>query len=289
MPAGRFPKLSTGPFLLEAYLPMADLTLKNRTVLIARPKGQASKLAQLLEQKGAQVLYQPAIAIGPPDDWTPVDRAIDELGTFDWVVFSSVNGAQYLFDRLGSRGINLSSGGKTPKLAAIGPATADAVRERGLTVSLTPPEYRAESLADALIEQLAKSDRGENPPRILIARASRGREIVADRLRLAGMIVEQVVVYTSSDVTELDPNIADSLADEQVDWVAVTSSAIARSLISMLAENLGQTRLASISPITTQTLKELGHPPSAEAADYTMAGLVDAIILAEEMLAQRGR
>jgi uroporphyrinogen III methyltransferase/synthase len=112
----------------------------------------------------------------------------------------------------------------------------------------------------------------------LLVRANRGREVLAEQLTAAGATVEQVAAYTSRDVPAADPSIAEALAAGQIDWITVTSSAIARSLVNLLGDALRQSRLASISPITSETLRELGHPPVVEAASYTAAGLVAAIL-----------
>jgi len=127
---------------------------------------------------------------------------------------------------------------------------------------------------DALADALAPQAAGK---RFLLARASRGRQVLPEQLAAAGGIVEQVVVYASNDVETADPQITAALEAGHVDWVTVTSSAIARAIVGLFGDQLRKARLASISPITSETLRELGHPPAAEATEYTMAGLVAAI------------
>jgi len=240
------------------------------SVLVTRPRDQIGDLSQQLTELGAEVLVQPAIAIGDPPDWAAVDAAMEHLDRFDWLVFSSANGVRYLLDRLWSiRGDLRRLGGV--KLAAIGPGTADQLARYHLRADLVPEQYRAESLAAALGQQA----RGA---RFLLARASRGREVLAEELTAAGGRVEQVVVYTSTDVAEPDPEIARRLAAGRVHWVTVTSSAIARSLAAMFGQALRQARLASISPVTSATLRQLGYEPAAEADPYTVEGLVAAIL-----------
>ena len=141
----------------------------------------------------------------------------------------------------------------------------------GLAVNVVPQEYRAESLADALAPHAAGK-------RFLLARASRGRQVLPEQLTAAGGIIEQVVVYSTNDVETADPQIAAAVSAGRVDWVTVTSSAIARAIVGLFGEQLRKARLASISPVTSQTLRELGYPPAAEATQYTMAGLVAAIL-----------
>ena len=184
-------------------------------------------------------------------------------------MFSSSNGVKRLLDRHLFRGGNPGQLASV-RLAAIGPGTAAEIRRYGLAVDVVPAEYHAESLADALAADAAGK-------RFLLARANRGRQVLPERLVAAGAIVEQVVVYSTHDVETADPQVAAALGEGRIDWVTVTQPAIARAIVGMFGEKLRKARLASISPVTSQTLRELGYPPAAEAAEYTMAGLVAAM------------
>jgi uroporphyrinogen III methyltransferase/synthase len=214
------------------------------------------------------------------------------LNTYDWLVFSSANGVRYLFERLQSRSAGVppamlqagetpalrEDAGETashrlPKLAAMGPGTADELARYGRRADLVPEQFRAESLAEALARDAAGK-------RFLLARASRGREVLAERLTAAGAVVEQVVIYTSTDVDRPSAEAAALLRAGKIDWITVTSSAIARSLAKMFGDELRRAKLASISPITSGILRELGYEPAAEAAEYTLAGLTAAIAAA---------
>ena len=247
--------------------------LFGRTVLVTRPEDQAEDLGSRLVELGATVIYQPAIAIGPPQDWSAVDRALAELDRYDWLVFSSANGVRALLERLHALGKDVRALGHV-KLAAIGSGTAEALREYHLNADFVPREFRAEALAEGLAD-------GARGKRFLLARASRGREVLAEQLQAAGGEVEQIVVYSSTDVTELEPAVAAALELNRVDWITVTSSAIARSLANLLGDRLAKTRLVSISPVTSDTLRELGLSPAAEAETYTCEGVVEAILRAE--------
>ena len=243
-------------------------------VMVTRPIDQADALIQPLSDLGAEVLIQPAIEITPPDDWSDVDAALARLDQFDWLVFSSANGVRYLLNRLRTIGRDWRSLGQL-KLAAIGPGTAAELSRYFLDADLQPHEFRAEALAASLADEA----RGK---RFLLTRASRGREVLADQLQQAGAAVEQIVVYNSRDVAAPDEEIAQRLAAGQVDWVTVTSSAIARSLAAMFGDDLQQTRLASISPVTSDTLRGLGLQPAAEATRYTMEGVIEAVLNAAD-------
>jgi uroporphyrinogen III methyltransferase/synthase len=239
--------------------------LFGQTVLVTRPEHQAGELAERLEECGARVLFQPAVVVREPRDWVGVDNALAQLNTCDWLVFSSVNGVHALLGRLAATGRDLRALAGV-RLAAIGPATLAALAEYHLRADLQPERYQAEDLADALLPDAAGK-------RFLLARASRGREVLAERLRAAGGTVEQVVVYESIDVETPDADVAQQLRESRVDWTTVTSSAIARSLWGMFGDDLKKTRLVSISPVTTATLRELGLEPAAEAAEATVAGV----------------
>jgi uroporphyrinogen III methyltransferase/synthase len=244
--------------------------LFGQKILITRPAHQADELALPLAELGAEVLLQPAIEIRRPQDAElsalSRDRAWSLLDRFDWLVFSSRNGVQFF---LGSA-LDLRKLGKI-KIAAIGSATAKELARYHLAADLVPAEFQADSLALAL-------KGGAAGKRFLLVRASRGREVLAEELTKAGGIVEQVVVYESIDVQSPAAEIAEQMAAGKIDWTTVTSSAIARSLVRMLGESLRRTKLVSISPITSATLRELGFEPAAEASEYTMAGVVAAIL-----------
>jgi uroporphyrinogen III methyltransferase/synthase len=247
--------------------------LFGRTVLITRPDHQSDDLAARLQNLGAIVLRQPAIEIGPPTDWTPVDRAIERLPELDWLVFSSGNGVEFFLSRLLTLGHDMRRLA-TVRLAAIGPGTAAALAKYRLKADLQPDTYRAESLAESLIP----FTRGKN---VLLIRASRGREVLAEMLIAAGANVEQVVVYESRDIETADEEVARALAAGNIDVTTVTSSAIAHSLVRLFGDDLSKTRLAAISPVTAATLTELGFAPAIVAVTYTTEGLIDAILATE--------
>jgi uroporphyrinogen III methyltransferase / synthase len=202
-----------------------------------------------------------------------VDTAIERLAQFDWLVFSSGNGVQFLLRRVLRLGLDLRALGGV-RLAAIGPATVDALAAYHLQADVQPESYRAEALAEALASEAAGK-------RFLLVRASRGRDVLSAMLTEAGAFVTQIVIYESSDVAEPDVEVLAAMRDGRIDWTTVTSSAIARSLVRMFGEDLRHTQLAVISPLTAEVLAELGHPASAIGEVYTGDGMIDAILAAE--------
>jgi uroporphyrinogen III methyltransferase/synthase len=251
--------------------------LWGQRVLVTRPAEQAAAARDMLEELGAHVLIQPTIEILPPEDWSAVDAAIGRLADYDWLVFSSANGVTFFLDRLEATGGDVRRLAAV-KLAAVGQGTAAALAQYHLQADLLPPEYRAEVLADSLVDSLASS----GARRLLLVRASRGREVLAEQLAAAGATVDQVLAYRNVDVQQADPETAAALAEGRIDWITVTSSAIARSLGRLYGPLLGKARLASISPLTSATLRELGWPPAAEATQFTIPGLVRAMVAANE-------
>jgi uroporphyrinogen III methyltransferase/synthase len=223
------------------------------------------------------------------------------LTEHDWIVFSSANGARFFLERLRAveGSVDRLAGAR---LAAIGPGTAEQLARYKLHAHLVPDEYRAEALAEALINSFARQVRGPSPEavtgqpqysakparsvRFLLIRGSRGREVLAERLLAAGAQVEQVVAYRSIDVAEPVPHVRASLAAGRIHWTMVTSSAIARSLVRMFGPELHHTKLASISPLTSATLRELGYLPAAEAEQYTIGGVMAAMVRHEQLCAE---
>ncbi len=247
----------------------ASRPLRGVRVLVTRAAHQASDLAAELAELGAHVLSQPAIEISPPPNWRSVDRALAQLDRYDWLVFTSANGVQALLDRLLEKSDLRALG--SLKLAAIGTATAEHLARYHLRPDVVPEDHRSEALAKALEPQAAAGKR------FLLARGSRGREVLAEQLAAHGGHVEPIVVYTSSDITQVDPEIAHLLGEGQIDWITVTSPAIARSLAALFGAQLVRAKLATISPLTSQALAELGCAVAVEAVEYTTSGLVDAI------------
>jgi uroporphyrinogen III methyltransferase/synthase len=247
--------------------------LFGKTILVTRPEHQADDLAKRLQDLGANVVRQPAIEIAPPADWSPVDGAIGQLSDFEWLVFSSSNGVEYFLNRLFALGHDTRALAGV-RLGAIGPGTSAALTHFHLKADLQPDTYRAEALAESLIPNATGK-------KFLLARASRGREVLAEMLTAAGAVVEQVVVYESRDVSTANDDPRHELAAGSIDITTVTSSAIAHNLVRLFGDDLYKTRLAAISPLTASTLSELGFPPAIVAETYTVEGLVDAMLVAE--------
>jgi uroporphyrinogen III methyltransferase/synthase len=240
------------------------------TILVPGSPRTSEKLRRFLGSHGAEVILAPAIRIEHPDDWSPVDQALENLDRFDWLVFSSSNGVDFLMRRM----FELRGDARwlsTIKLGAIGPGTAERLSEYFLNADLVPETFTADALAEALLPSASGQ-------RFLLARASRGRDILAERLSEAGGEVTQVVVYASTGVEEADSRVSEALSEGEIDWVTVASSETATSLHRLYGPSLGRARLASISPLTSEALRGLGYEPTVEATAHTMKGIADAIL-----------
>ena len=226
----------------------------------------------LLRDQGATVLLQPAIKIGPPEDWGPLDQAIRSLANYDIVIFCSHNGVKYFFQRLLGSGVDGRAFGGA-KIAVVGSQTARSLADFHLSADIIPTDFRGESLANELAPTAAGT-------KILIVRASRGRDLLQDALQSAGADVSQVIAYAHRDVVQADEQILQMASDGKIDWITITSSATAENLNKMFGPALHRSRIASLSPVTSQTLDDLGIEVSAEANPHTMQGLVEAIVAA---------
>ena len=243
--------------------------LFGRGILVTRAGEQAADLANPLRELGATVFEQPAITIDDPDDWAAVDQVIETLDQFDYLVFSSVNGVNFFVRRLLNSEHDIRYLAHI-KIAAVGRRTADALAKFHLHADIVPSEFNAVSLA----ESLAPIAQGKH---FAIVRASRGPDTMEMILSKAGGIVSPIVAYSHRDVDQADDAIRDAMLRGKIDWVTVTSNAIARSTVRQFGDSLQHTKIASLSPSVSETVRQLGYDASAEAGEPTMTALVQAI------------
>jgi uroporphyrinogen III methyltransferase/synthase len=251
------------------------LPLSGQRIVVTRPSDESERSAATLEALGAEVLLAPTVEILPIEDFGPLDNAIERLGSFDWLVFTSGNGVRNFLDRLEATGRDLRALGHL-KLAAIGPATAESLAKYRLQADVVPESYRSEALASALLERVGGR-------RVLLARADRGRTILKDELERVAH-VEQVAVYRNADAESLPTEVLERIEAGTVDWITLTSPAIAERFHGLLTDRArarianGEVRLASLSPVTSAAVGRLGWSVGAEATVYTWDGLVEAIV-----------
>jgi len=249
-------------------------TLKGLTVVVTRPKEQADDLVRPLEARGARTILFPTIRIVPPEDPEPLLEAARNAGAFDWIVFTSVNGAEAFGEALATVGRTpeevLGRGGTT-RICAIGPATGEAAADVGLPPDLIPDEYVAEAVVEAIAE---KDDLAG--ARILLPRASIARDALPRGLRKRGARTEVVAAYRTLHVAEKADALIRLLRAGAVDLITFTASSTVRSFHGAVGGELGRARVAAIGPITAGTARELGYEVAVVAREYTVPGLVEA-------------
>ena len=243
--------------------------LKGKRILVTRPRAQAAELCAKLATLGAVPIAFPTIEITPLEDTTQVDRAIRHLAQYHWIVFTSVNGVKAFWDRLDASGTSVGLA-PTQRIAAIGPATASALQSHAVTVTLIPDEY----VAEAIIESIG-AVQGQ---RILLPRADIAREALAVELQKRGAIVDEIATYRTLPA-QSDPN---GLLELQrgVDVITFTSSSTVRNFVALVGRDSipPQAIIACIGPITANTARELNLRVDVLATEYTMDGLVTALI-----------
>ena len=248
-------------------LPLAD-----KRILITRAQGQTEEFSSLLESYGAAIIPFPTIEIVPPGDWGPLDKAIEKLDAYDWIIFTSVNGVRSFTQRLNDKGRDADALlGK--KICAIGPRTQGELEKMGLTVTFMPTEYRAEGVADGL------KKRGINGKKILLPRAREARRILPDALREAGAVVNEVEAYRAVRPVKSKDSL-ETILKKGIDVVTFTSSSTVRNFMELLADKtaLNGVTVAVIGPITAETVRNYGLEPVIAPAEYTIPALVEAIV-----------
>ena len=250
------------------------LPLFGQKIVVTRARQQASTLSCQLTELGAKVIELPVIEIQPGDS-TALDAAILRLESYDFLIFTSVNGVERFLERLDASPRDLRN--ICGLICAIGPATRDALERFHLKVDITARDYVAEGLLEAL------SSHEMQGRRILIARAAVARDVLPDTLRARGAEVEVVEAYRTVPPEDLAERAIEVLSHNP-DWVTFTSSSTVRNLAEAVGpQALHGVKAASIGPVTSETLSHYGIPLTVQATEYTVQGLVDAI------LAQQGQ
>jgi uroporphyrinogen-III synthase len=262
---------------------MNSASLSGIRVLVGRAPSQASALSSGLSALGAEVLSIPFIEIRKPRSYRPLDAALKTLGGYDWLVLTSVNGVEALWSRVEKLGLT-EKAFEHLKIAAIGPATKKAIEKHGLPVAVVPEQYLAESVVESLRPQV----KGK---RVLLARAKVAREIIPRELRELGAHVDVIESYQTVLPQGSRERLRGALRNEErrPHVIAFTSSSTVRNFLELLGQDRTRDRFygiqfASIGPVTSSTLRELGLPVHIEARQYTIPGLIDGIVAASRSL-----
>jgi uroporphyrinogen-III synthase len=253
---------------------MSELPLAGRRVLVTRAAHQAGKLSDGLRALGAIPVEVPVLESAPPVSFDPLDKSLRQIGTYYWVIFTSANTVRALMARGVEIGavLGLRAGAK---VAAVGAATAAAAREAGWDVALVPENYVAEGLVEALQDVIEGK-------RVLLARAAVARDVIPDALRASGAFVDVVDAYRNVVPEGTGERLRCALA-EGLDAATFTSSSSVTHLadaakVAGVAFPFNRVRAVSIGPITSQTLREMGWEPAAEADPHDIPGLILAVV-----------
>ena len=250
------------------------LPLSGKRIAITRALPQSGEMREALENLGAEVVEIPCIEIRDPRSWEPLDNAIKRLHAFHFLLITSVNGAKRFLARLNACGYNPSSL-RHLEIGAIGPGTAAELARAGVRVDLVPAEYRAEGLLAAL------ENRHLQGKAILIPRARVARDLLPEVLRGRGAQVEVVEAYETA-VPDLSAAEFRDLLTPRPDLITFTSSSTAFHFAQLarpgrVVDELAGVAIASIGPVTSESIRSLGLAVSIEASDSTIGGLVQAI------------
>lgn len=250
--------------------------LFGKRIVVTRARSQASDLVSKLSRLGASCIEIPTIEISPPPDITPLRESIENLGRYDWLVFTSVNGVKFFFDTLYGMGKDVRALGHL-KFACIGPVTKERLRDHGIVSDLLPETYRAESVIEAFSSVDIRNKK------VLLPRARVARTILPEELTQMGAVVDEVTAYETRLNAEGKQELMDLLRNHEIDAVTFTSSSTASNFMSFFDSEDDKSVLdgvvfASIGPITSDTARSLGIEPDIEAEEFTIQGLVDALL-----------
>jgi uroporphyrinogen III methyltransferase/synthase len=253
--------------------------LSGRRIVVTRSREQATEFIDMLEERGAEAIPAAAIRIIPPEDPAPLDEACRQAGSFNWIIFASANAVDSFMRGLLADGDVRDLHGV--RLCTVGPSTASRLQRYGIRVDLTPAEFRADALVDAL-----KSSGSLTGQRILIPRANIARDRLAEELRDAGAHVVDVIAYRTvpgGSERSGEYDVYRLLLDRQIDAVTFASASAVRNFVNMLGEDqaadlLKSTVVASIGPVTAEAAQQLGIQTTVMPRRYTIPDLVDALV-----------
>ena len=250
--------------------------LLGRRIVITRAREQASELVKHLTDLGADCLEIPTIQVIPPNDFKPLDTAIENLSAYDWLIFTSVNGVNYFFDRLFEKGKDVRSLHHL-KTAVIGPATSKRLLDFGIKNDIIPKSYRAESVVEAFAKIDIKNKK------ILLPRAEQARPVLPIELSKMGAVVDEIISYRTTAVYDKADSLLAQLKERKIDLITFTSSSTVKNFHALIPPNdlknlMKNVTIASIGPITADTARDLGFNVHIVADAFTIPGLCRAIL-----------
>lgn len=260
----------------EAYAKTsASKPLTGKCVMVTRERSQARELVEQIEALGGEAFAFPLLKMIPPLNYKQLDEAIRTIDTYDWLIFTSVNGVRFFCERMDELGVAVQD--YAGRVAAVGPKTAAALEERGLLVELIPSDFVAEGLLTSLQTALLAGQR------VLLPRADIARKLLPEELRKMGMDVTEVDVYQTVIDADMAPQAAERLQRGEIDAILFTSSSTVSHFVQAMSSWITPTwldrvHIACIGPITAQTAQKLGLQVNVVAQEYTIDGLLDALL-----------
>ncbi len=250
--------------------------LFGKNIIVTRAREQASDFAELLNSQGANAIQFPTIDIVPPASWEALDKAIENLEDYHWIIFTSINGVSYFVDRLKHHKKDIRDL-KGIKICAIGPKTAEGIEKFGIRVDFLPTEYRAEGIIEGMREKDLKGKK------LLLPRAKEAREILPEKLSEAGAEVHVVEAYQAVKPDGDREEVRTMMQNGEIHMATFASSSTVRNFLEMFEEGEGvellkKTTVACIGPITEKTAKENGLNPVVVPEKYTLDSMVDEIV-----------
>src|SRR4030095_2497630 len=250
--------------------------LRGKRILVTRARSQALSLVQRIESLGGEVVEFPTIEIRPPESYGPLDQAIKQIASYDWLIFTSVNGVEQFLTRYENVGKNIANLAGI-EVGAIGPETARRLTAAQIEPTFVPKQYQAEGILEGLSSETVLGKR------ILIPRAAKARDILPETLRRWGARVDVVEAYQTV-LPQVDVSaLCRLLREGTIDMITFTSSSTATNFAIMLRDQalprlLSRAVVACIRPITRKTVEDLGMRPEIVSEEFTIPGLVRAMV-----------
>jgi uroporphyrinogen III methyltransferase/synthase len=256
--------------------PQNKLPFAGKRIVVTRARSQARSLARSIEELGGAVIEFPTIEIQPAGDFSALDQAIKNIERYQWLMFTSVNGVKFFFERLDRLNVDKEKLASL-RFAAIGPETARRLEEAGVKDCLVPRSYRAEGILE-MLEPETMLER-----RVLIPRAAKARELLPETLRRWGARVDVVETYRTAIPNTDTGKLLNALRRREIDMVTFTSSSTVVNFAKLfggqaLTKILGEAPIACIGPVTEQTVMDLGGIVAVSAREFTIAGLIRAMV-----------
>jgi len=258
----------------------SEMPLIDKKIIITRAQEQTSEAHQIFRKNGAKVFDLPSLIIGPPKDWAPLDEALNQIYTFDWIIFSSANGVRNVEERMQQIDLSLSQISKTVKIAAVGRKTASLLSDLDARISFVPPHF----VADSLVEHFPQNQEGL---KLFIPRVqSGGRSILSDSFKFKGAEVTEVPAYESSCPQVIPEQTLDALNSRTIDIIAFTSGKTVINTVSLFKKYFGENwlkliqkiKIISIGPQTSISCSNLIRKPDKEANPHDLDGLLKACL-----------